>query len=218
MAKICAYCGEPADTDDHVVPKQLYPESVRKAGVQLLTVPACKRCNGSFSDDEEHFRNVLTTGGKITSLVGELFYRRIHRSFAKGKSLRHLRQLVSTMQECQTPEGQRHIIYPIRDKGFVRILHKILRGLAFHHFGCPVPEENVSANVLIHKIPPDLREGMVWYKHCADVFQYWYGIYEEEEAAYISFWVLRFFDTRDFIGKIDMTDDMYFDKANAIRL
>jgi len=55
--KICIFCGDKADTKDHIPSKNLlekpYPNN-------LFTVPSCKRCNNSFSSDEEYFLNVLS--------------------------------------------------------------------------------------------------------------------------------------------------------------
>src|SRR5215470_12946304 len=56
VAKTCAYCGEPATTDDHVVPSALYPPSKNNSRVQRITVDACDRCNRDWSNDEAHFR------------------------------------------------------------------------------------------------------------------------------------------------------------------
>jgi hypothetical protein len=55
--KQCAYCGkEKKLTSDHVPPK-LFLE--RPFPPNLLTVPACADCNGSFKADDEYTRNVL---------------------------------------------------------------------------------------------------------------------------------------------------------------
>lgn len=56
--KLCAYCGQPrASTVDHIPPKLFlarpYPEN-------LLTVPACKKCNTSFQADDEYTRFVVS--------------------------------------------------------------------------------------------------------------------------------------------------------------
>lgn len=48
---ICFYCGERADTRDHIPSKVIldepYPES-------LAVVPCCRRCNNGFSSDEQY--------------------------------------------------------------------------------------------------------------------------------------------------------------------
>lgn len=50
-ALLCSYCDKPADTRDHIIPKGFlekpYPEN-------LPTIPACARCNQSYSLDEEY--------------------------------------------------------------------------------------------------------------------------------------------------------------------
>ncbi|NPU99900.1 MAG: hypothetical protein HPY53_00815 [Brevinematales bacterium] len=52
----CVYCGDAADTREHVPPRvfldEPYPEN-------LPVVPACKRCNEGFSDDEAYMACVI---------------------------------------------------------------------------------------------------------------------------------------------------------------
>ncbi len=44
---VCAYCGEPADTIDHAVPRWFVAGNVRLIErCQLVKVPACAECNG----------------------------------------------------------------------------------------------------------------------------------------------------------------------------
>ena len=51
--EFCAYCGATKNLiDDHVPPKNLFPPPRPK----LITVPACKKCNGSAAKDDENFR------------------------------------------------------------------------------------------------------------------------------------------------------------------
>lgn len=217
MNKVCAYCGGRASTFDHVVPKGLYPMSARKGNIQLLTVPACTKCNESYSDDEEHFRNVITCLGENLPLVSELFYDKVNASFVKGKSLRHLRQLVDLMKAYENSEGKRYVIYPMKDERFVRILKKIFRGLAFHHFGCQISEENIWIDVLKYVIPQGLLDNVIWYNYQPNIFEYIYEIYEVENS-YKSCWFLKIFKTRNFIGIIDMRENMDFDKEICVKL
>lgn len=44
---ICVYCGDPADTQDHIIPTALTGVEQRK---YVLTVPACRQCNSAISD------------------------------------------------------------------------------------------------------------------------------------------------------------------------
>lgn len=47
----CPFCGNPADTQDHV-PSKGFIDNIPKEG--LRTIPCCKTCNNSFSLDEEY--------------------------------------------------------------------------------------------------------------------------------------------------------------------
>ena len=214
MGKKCAYCGEQAQSVDHVIPKSLYPKSIRNQNVRRLTVPSCNKCNTEFSDDEEHFRNIITVGGHNTAIVNELYYDKVYPSFSK--SLRHFRQLVGNMKGVDTPNGKRHIIYPMNDSKFERILRKIFRGLGYHHFGCCVQNENISVDVLRDKIP-EFIEGAKWYNFVPEVFEYIFDIYLIDEG-YISCWMVKFFENRYFLGTINMTEEMMFDRERAIDL
>jgi len=69
--KSCAYCGDPANQKEHVIPKWLYPKSKSKSKLQRLTVPACNKCNKSLANDEAHFCNMLLLAGKKSSVVSE---------------------------------------------------------------------------------------------------------------------------------------------------
>lgn len=54
----CAFCGKDTDerTKEHVVPACLYDPALLDPKVQRLTVPACKKCNHSWSCDETFFQ------------------------------------------------------------------------------------------------------------------------------------------------------------------
>jgi hypothetical protein len=75
-----------ADTVDHVIPRCLYPESTGSLA-QRLTVPACEACNKSWSDDEAHFRTIMTLAGEANAVATELWAGKVARSFraADGK-------------------------------------------------------------------------------------------------------------------------------------
>lgn len=57
-SNICLYCGGKSETRDHIPTRGLlnkpYPNN-------LMTVPSCKKCNNSFSKDEEYLIILLIT-------------------------------------------------------------------------------------------------------------------------------------------------------------
>jgi 5-methylcytosine-specific restriction endonuclease McrA len=52
----CGYCGAPGTTTDHVPSRKFFP---RPRPSDLVTVPACARCNNKTSADEEYFLNIM---------------------------------------------------------------------------------------------------------------------------------------------------------------
>lgn len=69
----CRFCGQQTDekTKEHVVSKCLYAPALLDPKVQRLTVPACKTCNNSWSQDETLFRNLIvsTTETPVTKTL-----------------------------------------------------------------------------------------------------------------------------------------------------
>lgn len=116
----CAYCGAgEATTVDHVIPRALYPESRRTSEIQRITLPACETCNGSWVDDEPHFRNILLISGESTLVVDELWRGKTRRSFEQVDGLR------------MGARGTRST--PANDPRFMRVQRKVIRGLSHHH-------------------------------------------------------------------------------------
>jgi hypothetical protein len=67
-SEACVCCGEPTDGGrDHVPGKQFFPDPRPS---DLITVPACERCNEGFKLDEDCVRGILLFGRAGTSAVG----------------------------------------------------------------------------------------------------------------------------------------------------
>jgi hypothetical protein len=111
VASVCAYCGAPnPQTVDHVPPKLLeepYPEN-------LVTVPACLRCNQKFMKDDEYTRTVIALDIRAArNAVAQSKLPKIFRSIARPQS-RHFaeylrRQLKPSdiVDAAGTPLGMR---------------------------------------------------------------------------------------------------------------
>lgn len=206
MKQSCAYCGNASGrlTREHVVPSSLYPASKETSKVQRITVPACRDCNHGWSDDEAHFRNVLTVAGELNDVARELWNGKIKRSFEKGDGHRRFIDLYDQMQSVQTDSGERHKVFPANDTRFLRVLRKIARGL-HHHCGLwtPVPDERVTADVLQISIPAEFSEGMPLL-HCeSDIFQYQFEVFDQfADIPMSSVWLMTFFENRRFIASV----------------
>jgi hypothetical protein len=201
---VCSYCGQSVTKTEreHVFPSNLYPPSKSGSKVQRLTVAACRECNGSWADDEAHFRNVLMmSGDDPNSPRTELWEGRVRRSFDQPDGIKRIDDLLALMRPVESEEGKRHMIYPAEDERILRVVRKIIRGLAHHHGLLPfVPEERVWVDVQRYAIPADLISQMTYQHRESDIAEYWYEAQEDEEIH--SAWLLRFFEAPSFVGLI----------------
>ena len=206
----CAYCGRPVSKaeKEHVIPKCLYPASKSKSKVQRLTIPACRKCNASWADDEAHFRNMLLIAGDPNAAVRALWNTKTDRSFRQVDAWKRLADLQSQMK----PRGSRYIVYPGQDSKVMRIVRKIIRGLCHHHgIMSPVSDERVWADVLKYVVPPQFLKSMICEHREKDIFEYRYQVLKE--AGIHSCWLLTFFERRTFIGMVSMSQDGFSELA-----
>jgi hypothetical protein len=193
----CAYCVDPAATDDHVVPKALYPPSKATSRVQRITVGACERRNKSWSADEVHFRNMLLISGDPASVVHELWKGSTRRSFTYADGSKRMRDLLARVVLVQTPQGERHMVYPGRDERVMRIVRKAVRGLPHHHeLLSPVLDNQVFADVQRFEVPSEFLAQMTSAHAEEDVLQYRFGIIDDPDIH--SCWLLRLFNRTAF--------------------
>lgn len=199
----CIYCGlsvRKADRE-HVVPRCLYPNSKSLSTVQRLTVSACRECNGSWSDDEAHFRNVMLIAGEPNAPVKELWETSARRSFRKVDGRKRILDLYSQMQPVETGEGPRHKVFPAKDERVMRIIRKITRGLCHHHdVMSTVTDQQVTSDVLKFPIQREFIEEMAYHHLEKDVFEYRYKVIDEPEIH--SAWLLTFFERTTFITMV----------------
>lgn len=170
--------------------------------MQRITVPACRDCNHGWSDDEAHFRNVLTVAGEPNEVARELWNGKIKRSFEKVDGRRRFIDLYNQMQSIQTASGERHKVFPADDPRFLRIMRKMVRGLHHHHeLWTPVPDDMVTADVLRFAIPEEFSEAMP-VLHCEpDIFQYQFEVFDAfTEIPMSSVWLMTFFENRRFMA------------------
>jgi hypothetical protein len=193
----CAYCGGAPSTDDHVVPRALYPPSKATSRFQRITVDACQACNNGWSDDESHFRNVLLLAGDPNPAVRELWEGKTRRSFTYADGLKRVRDLAAQIEPVDMPEGGRHMIYPAKDERVLRIVRKVVRGLCHHHKLLSAVQDNqVVADIQRFQIPEAFLSEMTSAHAEEDVLQYRYGLVDEPEIH--SGWLLNFFGRTPF--------------------
>jgi hypothetical protein len=200
----CAYCGTTGVKleREHVVPSSIYPPSKAGSKVQRLTVPACAGCNRGWSDDEAHFRNILSIAGEPNSAVRELWDGSIGRSFEKVDGRRRVADIWERMRSVKVGAAERHAVYPADDLRFLRVLRKIVRGLHYHHgLDFPVTDDMIEADILRYMVPPDILESMPPHHRESDIFEYRFEVFDESiDIPMKSAWLLTFFENRKFIA------------------
>ena len=143
---LCIYCGEPATTRDHVPPKCLVPEENRE---NLITVPACKKCNQSFSTDDEYFRNVVPL---IRHVAENPEAQKLHSAIRRSLERPQARGFQNAMQKnvkkvpLLTPSGIYYGEGKAMRGNFTRInrvVERVTRGLFYHHYKKPLPQDHI---------------------------------------------------------------------------
>lgn len=202
--KHCAYCGAPApETRDHVIPQELYPSSKLNSTVQRLTVPSCEKCNHGWSDDEPHFRTLLTLAGEPNAAVRELWDGVVNRSLREQDGPRRLEDAWNQMRPIKTGDSLRHKIYPASDERFLRVLRKIVRGLHYHEREYHVSDDLVSVDILTTEIPSEFLDALPVYHREPDIFKYQFEVFDAfEDIPMSSTWLLTFFENRKFIASV----------------
>lgn len=127
-SEICIYCGlRPNDAPDHTPSKNLFP---KPAPSNLITVPSCRECNNSFSQDEEYFQTIL-----VYSQHGEKSPNAIWDKVERGLDRETSRLFDLLVDNLKVEEETAIVEITVDHARIERILIKTLRGLYFHHFG-----------------------------------------------------------------------------------
>jgi hypothetical protein len=154
-------------------------------------------CNGSWADDEAHFRNVLLVAGKPTPAVHELWEGKTRRSFAQPDGRRRAGDVAAQFVPVTTAEGDRHMIFPGRDERVLRIVRKTVRGLCYHHgLIWPVKEAQVHADIQLFAVLPEFLDEMTHGATEGDILDYRFGLVDEPEIH--SGWLLTYYGRTPF--------------------
>ena len=141
--KSCIYCGSGEDmTVDHIPPKALFPEPRPS---NMLTVPCCKKCNESFSKDDEYFRTILVSHASVSSdpnvqAVNEKLLRSMSRpeAAAMARAIRKSLHVVDVTSRGGIYLGRSPAMAVTADR-INRVTDRIARGLFYITHNYPVP-------------------------------------------------------------------------------
>ena len=206
-SKRCAYCGAEGRklTRDHVFPRGLFPPATTALNIQRLTVGACELCNNSFSDDEAHFRSVVTVAGPVTESAARVFREKVIPSFDSQDGRRRLSDLMEITERVTVDGEVRLKIYPARDERVLRIVRKCVIGLTHEHgLGSALPDIRVWADVLRYALPTDMEADLEFRGSEPDVVEY--AFLEKPFEEIDALWLIRFFRRASFIASVSSAD------------
>lgn len=133
---ICAYCGEPGDTADHVFARTFLPEALRG---NLPQVAACASCNGEKSKLEHYLATILPFGGNHP-LSLPMLEQQGQRRLAKNRKLhRELGAGQVPVQWIGAGTEQSSFGIPYHHDRLLDYLRYIAKGLARAHWNCTIP-------------------------------------------------------------------------------
>lgn len=203
-ARSCVYCGlRPAQTDDHVPPKCLFP---RPRPSDLITIPSCLECNQGAGKDEEYFlASIMFTRAGSSTTGRQLWREKLRRMYAKNLGLRY--RIAASLQRVNvhTPAGLflgRHLAQNPDLVRLEKVVVKIVKGLYyFEHGDALLPEMTVEALLLR---PHEERHVAATYGHLLKQGQRaWPGVFRYrlnrvKEYPQGSMWALSFYDFATF--------------------
>ncbi len=146
-ASNCYLCGQTISekdlSRDHLPPKLFIPSEVRNVHNlnRLITLPAHKKCNASFSKDEEYFRLSVGTLGNENPIARANFRdarRGIRRPRGKGLLYKVLAEFSETTPKgLHLPGGKK--LKTFETARIKRVIWKIIRGVYFHENNKALP-------------------------------------------------------------------------------
>lgn len=195
--KICAHCG---GTDviggrDHVPPRAIFGKPRPQ---NLITVPACFKCNNGNSKDDETFKTFLAFILGQSPATDSLYKSAI--STAQKKFSRYI---LANLKRAYltTPSGiiyEQGYAFPLGIKiaaSLEGVIKRITTGLYYHHFGCYIGH-NATFQVRFHNI---LKKEMIeLIKYSVDRIgtgQFSYGYAKGIEGGKcMSLWLFEFYE------------------------
>lgn len=195
--KICALCGDTdvIGTRDHIPPKGIF---IKPRPQNLITVPACIKCNNNGSKDDEIFKTFLAFILGLSPTTDSLF-----KSALSTASKKFSRYILANMQHAYltTPSG---IIYdqgytiPLKPEitlPFEAVIKRITSGLYYYHFNNYIGN-NTAFQIRFHNI---LKKEMINEVNFAvnkigsGHFSYGYARAIESTKC-ISLWLFEFYE------------------------
>lgn len=211
--QVCIYCQEnPKETNDHVPPKGLFGEPRPS---NLVTVPACLKCNNGFSSDDDYFLNLALEWAASESGDGRGVVEKRLRSMKRKEGRNVWKPFFTKVKPVKvySPGGlylANSLEFTLDTGRLIRSVNRMIRGLYFEFTKTPLPLGDYAHSMLFqhyveqHK---DQSEAMEFVQYIPqlpgriigkDTFEVRYAVLDPDH--HLSFWYLEFYRRFAFIG------------------
>lgn len=198
---LCVYCGQKAIiTRDHVFPRALFNSPFPENNI---LVNSCKKCNNSYSIDEELFRTIIAGAATFTEEGQKLWHNRVMKSsFERSPKFKnYIKESIITVDVYskagiflgKLPALQ---IDQLKEKRMKRVIKKMTKGLYYHHYNRIIDDSVKTQITFIKQIDEETLNylNQLHYNIIGNrEIIYWYG--KTVEYDYLSFWGILFYNT-----------------------
>jgi hypothetical protein len=218
--QLCIYCQtNPEETVDHVPPKGMFK---RPRPANLITVPACFRCNNGFSRDNEYLMNLALDWEASASSDGREVADKRLRAMRRKEGQREWGPIFAKLKAVEV--YSRSGLYlansfelSLDTARLVRMVDRIIKGLYFEVTKTPLPIGDYVRSMLFshyvekHEGESKAMEFINSIRHLPGrvigdgVFGFRYGLLDR--SRFMSFWYLEFYQWFAFLAITGKQDD-----------
>ena len=160
MVETCVICGnEMATTRDHIPPKGIF---LKPRPGNLITVPACSKCNNGDSTLDEKFLAHLGAHVSYSGGEGEKFFtEKVLRTLNHNRRLRHEINSKIKPVNVKNAEGvtiRKEFVGEWDKEAHIRVVERTIRGLYYHHFNEILGSTAAVKTHFFSSLPRELQE------------------------------------------------------------
>jgi len=193
----CYLCCEPATTRDHIPPRGIFTQPYPN---NLITVPACAKCNNGASKDDEYFRIAVAAGScdspESLAVLKQRILPKVGGKPALAISILNTVEKVDVYSEGGIYLGKAPTI-KIDWPRIQNVINRIVRGLYWKHENERLPANSIVTDCFYKPKLSEAHQGVIsqlplYQIGNGNVFSYSYLIDEADRSH--SFWYLMFYD------------------------
>jgi len=182
-----------ATTRDHVPPKAIFHEPYPP---NLITVPACDKCNNEGSKYDSEFRVVVSMNAGIDSPRTDYFWRGYAlRTLARNNRLKTHVFDSGRRVNLTSPSGiilGEAFAVPYSVRKHSAVINRVVRGLYYHHFGQVLGRRASVQSKPFQSMPAEFAEMVKKWPWGRVGGEFFYRFGRAADSPFSSVWVLLF--------------------------